>query len=136
MGSSGHGILRCYCRQATSAGTFFCAHQICKSIDLQRNCMLSRTACSLHLVAVYTFYVGGLPGFGAALQPAAGQKLLEALGLFQPSVAAGMVPLLGLLLLVRLACGPDMHCMQLLPIVAVADVPCAPRCCRRRCTEV
>ena len=62
---------------------------------------LLRCYATLHLAAVYAAYVGGLPGFGAALQPAGAEAALRTLGLWAPRVAPGMLPLLGLLLLVR-----------------------------------
>jgi hypothetical protein len=62
--------------------------------------LLPTRACSLHLAALYAAYVGGLPGFDAVLQPPDRQQLLSLVGVWQPSVTAGMLPVLGLLLLV------------------------------------
>ncbi len=62
-----------------------------------------RSYTSLHLLAVYVAYVGGLPGFGEGLQPGSAEPALRAVGLWHPRVALGMLPLLGLLLLVSLS---------------------------------
>ena len=62
-----------------------------------------RSYTSLHLLATYVAYVGGLPGFEEALQPASAQPALRAVGLWHPRVLSGMLPLLGLLLLVSLS---------------------------------
>ncbi|GAB4823805.1 hypothetical protein N2152v2_010851 [Parachlorella kessleri] len=61
-----------------------------------------RSYTSLHLLAVYVAYVGGLPGFGEGLQPGSAEPALRAVGLWHPRVALGMLPLLGLLLLATL----------------------------------
>lgn len=63
--------------------------------------LLLRCYASAHLAAVYAVYVGGLPGFGAVLQPEAAEPALRVAGLWQPRVALAMLPTLGLLLLVR-----------------------------------
>lgn len=63
---------------------------------------LLRGYCSLHLVAAFATYVGGLPGTGGALQPPDLQQPLTIIGLWRPSVALGMLPVLGLLLLATL----------------------------------
>lgn len=64
---------------------------------------LLRAYASLHLAAAYAAYVGGLPGFGAALQPEGQvEHVLRLLGLWHPRVAAGMLPVLGILVLVGL----------------------------------
>ena len=65
-----------------------------------------RSYTSLHLLAVYAAYVGSLPGFGEALQPASAEPALRAVGLWHPRVVLGMLPLLGLLLLVSLSAAP------------------------------
>ncbi len=70
-------------------------------------------ACSLHLLAAFAAYVGGLPGTGDVLQPADQQQLLGIVGLWRPSVVVGMLPLLGLLLLASLHSAVDaaVHCL-------------------------
>ncbi len=76
-------------------------HNVCLQGVLGRPLhLLLRAYTSLHLVAVYSAYVGGLPGFGEALQPEGAETALRAVGLWRPRVALGMLPLLGLLLLV------------------------------------
>ncbi|PRW58918.1 piezo-type mechanosensitive ion channel-like protein isoform X1 [Chlorella sorokiniana] len=66
-----------------------------------------RCYCSLHLVAAFVAYVGGLPGTDDVLQPANQQQLLTVLGLWRPSVLLSMLPLLGLLLLASLHSAVD-----------------------------
>ena len=73
---------------------------------------LLRIYGTLHLLAVYAALVGGMPGFNHVLQPAQQKPLLTVIGLWHPSVAAGMLPPLGLLLLVR-------RCFALLSVMAV-----------------
>lgn len=64
--------------------------------------LLLRGYASVHLAAVFAAYVGGLPGMGGALQPAELQQPLSIVGLWDPTVAVGMMPTLGLLLLATL----------------------------------
>lgn len=88
---------------------------------------LLRIFCSLHLLAVYAAFVGGLPGFRAILQPEQQKQLLFAIGLWHPSVAAGMLPLLALLLLVSCAvlyCLAVLLLLALLLLVSYAVLPC------------
>lgn len=64
---------------------------------------------------MFVAYVGGLQGTGGTLQPTELQQLLSIIGLWHPTVASSMLPLLGLLLLATLhssvgravRCGPQ-----------------------------
>ncbi len=66
----------------------------------QQHCVL-RGYASAHLAALYAAAVGALPGMGPWLQPESARPLLQALGLWHPSVSAALLPVLGLLVLVR-----------------------------------
>jgi hypothetical protein len=63
--------------------------------------LLLRLYTSTHLLAAYIFFVGGLDGWSRWLQPDNWSPELRVLGLWYPSVVGGIMPLLGLLLLVR-----------------------------------
>ena len=82
---------------------------------------LLRIYGTFHLLAVYAALVGGLPGFKHILQPAHQKPLLTAIGLWHPSVAAGMLPLLGLLLVVSCCTCTALLCMY---CPAVHVLPC------------
>lgn len=69
--------------------------------------LLLRGYASAHLAAVFATYVGGLPGTGGALQPAELQQPLSIVGLWDPTVAVGMLPVLALLLLATLHSSVD-----------------------------
>ena len=59
-----------------------------------------RAYTSLHLAATYVLLVAHLPGLSHWLEPKTLQQTLQLLGLWQPSVHKGILPILGLLLLV------------------------------------
>lgn len=61
---------------------------------------LLRLYAALHLAALYLSAAAALPGLSPWLQPQRAQPLLQALGLWQPSIVASMLPVLGLLVLV------------------------------------
>lgn len=98
--------------------------------------LLLRGYCSLHIAAVFMAVVGRLPGMGSALQPEEHQQLLSIIGLWQPPVVLGLLPLLGLLLLATLHAGVDSAVQQSIRERLCRWVrPCLPqaaclRCCR------
>lgn len=59
-----------------------------------------RSYTSLHLAATYILLVAHLPGLSHWLEPKAAQDVLQILGLWHPTVHKGILPALGLLLLV------------------------------------
>ena len=61
---------------------------------------LLRFYAALHLAALYLAAAAALPGLSPWLQPQHAQPLLQALGLWEPSIVASMLPVLGLLVLV------------------------------------
>ena len=61
---------------------------------------LLRVYATLHLAALYLASAAALPGLSPWLQPQRAQPLLQALGLWEPSIVAAMLPVLGLLVLV------------------------------------
>ena len=63
---------------------------------------LLRIYAALHLAALYLAAAGALPGLSPWLQPQRIQPLLQALGLWEPSIVASMLPVLALLVLVSL----------------------------------
>lgn len=59
-----------------------------------------RAYASLHLAATYVLLVAHLPGLGHFLEPEAATTVLRLLGLWEPSVHKGILPILAILLLV------------------------------------
>jgi hypothetical protein len=62
--------------------------------------LVLRAYASLHLAATYVLLVAHLPGLGHYLESEAAQHVLQLLGLWQPSVHKGILPILAILLLV------------------------------------
>ena len=77
---------------------------------------LLRLYAALHLAALYLAAAAALPSLSPWLQPQRAQPLLQALGLWQPSIVASMLPVLGLLVLVspRYSDTPVCTCATLL----------------------
>ena len=59
-----------------------------------------RTFASGHLMVMYLAVLTWLPGLPTLLHPSAAQGVLEALGVWHPSIARAMLPVLLALLLV------------------------------------
>jgi hypothetical protein len=64
---------------------------------------LLRAYATAHAAALYAAAAGAAPGARAWLQPPAAEALLQALGLWAPSLPRALLPVLALLLLVRAA---------------------------------
>lgn len=62
--------------------------------------LVLRAYASLHLAATYILLVAHLPGLSHYLEPGVAQKTLQILGLWHPGVRKGILPILGVLLLV------------------------------------
>ena len=63
--------------------------------------LVLRAYASLHLAATYVLLVAHLPGLGHWLEPKDATAVLRLLGLLEPSVHKGILPILAILLLVR-----------------------------------
>lgn len=77
-------------------------------------------ACG-HLIAMYTAVITWLPGLPSLLHPTVAERVLEALGVWHPSVAKGMLPVLLALVLVSMSSQVHVPCRMSFDVLPSGD---------------